>query len=240
MNRHLLALELRNANVEAHAESYNHTTRSSWKIVPDGSVSWGEIVSPILTGESGYEAIRNVCRIANANGASVNQTCGLHVHIGVRHLRFEQLRSICSNWYKAQNVIDMLIASSRRGNPYYAHRNTNANYHSAVTIDTTTTATELQRAFCNTRYSKLNVECYTRQGTFEWRGHQGTTDARKINTWVTFLQRFVTASADGVILDDFTNSPLTEATLTTLLAQLGCTDELTTALLATARRVRSI
>lgn len=53
-----------------------------WRYERDGSVD-GEIVSPILrdTPEM-WNQIRQVCEIAQANGARVDTRCGAHVHIG--------------------------------------------------------------------------------------------------------------------------------------------------------------
>ena len=53
-----------------------------WRYERDGSVD-GEIISPILrdTPEA-WAQIQQVCEIARANGARVDQRCGAHVHIG--------------------------------------------------------------------------------------------------------------------------------------------------------------
>ena len=47
--------------IHVQDESYNHTTRGYWKLVPDGSVRGGfEVVSPILEGERGIEEAMTV------------------------------------------------------------------------------------------------------------------------------------------------------------------------------------
>jgi hypothetical protein len=66
-------------------QSYHSGARAvslKWRYEKDASVD-GEIISPILrdTPES-WQQIQQVCEIAKAHGATVNQRCGAHVHIG--------------------------------------------------------------------------------------------------------------------------------------------------------------
>ena len=41
------------------------------------------------------------------------------------------------------------------------------------------------------RYTKLNLQSYSRYGTCEFRGHQGTLDYTKIVAWVALTQNLV-------------------------------------------------
>ncbi len=70
---------------------------SGWKVKKDGSVYASnhrdvplEIVSPVLKGRQGLEEVLEVYRILNAAGFTVNDTCGLHVHVGVRSVLGER------------------------------------------------------------------------------------------------------------------------------------------------------
>lgn len=76
--------------------SYSHGTRlpapfpAGWVAKSDGSVSpnhYGctplEIVSPILKGRAGLEAVLQVFGILNEAGVEVNDSCGFHVHVGI-------------------------------------------------------------------------------------------------------------------------------------------------------------
>lgn len=54
INRQTALTSLSAVGIAVHDESYNHMTRSHWKLVGDGSVRGGfEIVSPVLHGEQG-------------------------------------------------------------------------------------------------------------------------------------------------------------------------------------------
>ena len=66
-----VAYAIRSAGVDCYVESWNHITREHWKIVTDSSLSsqggWaGEIVSPILQGEAGVDALKKVCAALNS------------------------------------------------------------------------------------------------------------------------------------------------------------------------------
>jgi len=43
-----------------------------------------ELVSPILRGKAGELALINVCEILNINDIGINNTCGMHIHLGAR------------------------------------------------------------------------------------------------------------------------------------------------------------
>lgn len=82
--RERLARELADAGIEVAVEGYNHTTRSHWKLVTDGSLEGNntfELVSPILVGEAGLKELEKVCWVLELCDVKVNESCGLHVHI---------------------------------------------------------------------------------------------------------------------------------------------------------------
>lgn len=66
--------------------------RTHWRADRDGSIRCGngyqpcEFVSPRLRGVTGIERMREFLSFANAVGATVNDSCGLHVTIGVRSI----------------------------------------------------------------------------------------------------------------------------------------------------------
>ncbi len=79
--------------------SYNHGAQlpapfpTGWVAKSDGSVDAYrrgykplEIVSPILKGRAGLEAVLLVFGILNEAGVEVNDSCGFHVHVGVKSL----------------------------------------------------------------------------------------------------------------------------------------------------------
>ena len=105
----LLGFEIRN-------ETYNHETRTWWKVVPDGSVTGGfEVVSPILRGTEGLEALKTLIIGLDDAGGRIDRRCGLHVHFDGGDLGLEDLRSLISRYARYEDEIDAFMPPSRRG-----------------------------------------------------------------------------------------------------------------------------
>ena len=175
--------------IHVQDESYNHTTRGYWKLVPDGSVRGGfEVVSPILEGERGIEEAMTVAEALSDAGATVNRSCGFHVHFDAADLSVADVKAIVHRYAAYEAEIDAFMPPSRRGN-------TNA-YCESVTrflnrrFDEARTIDELA-AVQPGRYFKVNLQSYRRHGTLEFRQHSGTVNANKVANWVRFLGEFI-------------------------------------------------
>lgn len=182
------------AGIEARAEGYNHETRPHWKVVHDGSLrtsfnrgETAEVVSPILN-VTDFEQLRKVTNALKDAGARVNATCGTHVHIGGFNLEPAKVYRSAKFWTICQDVVDQLVAPSRRGNTRWAQR-LNADELDAIA----------QGRFSRIdRYRSFNVTPIDRIGTIEFRQHQGTLNATKLWAWADFCQAMVNYSqADG-------------------------------------------
>jgi hypothetical protein len=81
---------LRDAGITCENNGYNHNTRPVWKVVTDGSLHSRdgscEVVSPILSGTDGLTEVRTVMSVLRTAGARINESCGMHIHIGVDQL----------------------------------------------------------------------------------------------------------------------------------------------------------
>lgn len=171
-------------------EHYNHTdNRSYYKFVTDGSVrgeSPIECVSPILDDTAdGFKSLQNALQVLNRAGASVNRTCGLHVHVGVSDYSTSEIVSIYKNYQRLERVIDSFMAPSRRGNEaYYAQSITGYDF------DTCNSTDDIVRLLGG-RYFKVNPMAYGRHRTIEFRQHQGSVDYNKISMWVKFCCKLV-------------------------------------------------
>lgn len=86
--------------IECYLSEENHKRlrkalrRVHWRLKFDSSIeppNWNycdaEIVSPILKGKRGLSKIKKVCKILKRCHAHVNQSCGLHVHHGIRSIK---------------------------------------------------------------------------------------------------------------------------------------------------------
>lgn len=172
-------------------EGYNHRDGHSYfKFTTDGSVRGEnpiECVSPVMQGAKGKSTLKCAVDTLNRAGASVNRSCGLHVHIGVAKLTQQQYANVFNNYFYLESLIDQFMAPSRR-------RDTNCycrslSDHSALTRCESVSA--VQYTLDNDRYHKINPMSYNRHKTIEFRQHQGTTDYKKILNWVMFCGKLV-------------------------------------------------
>lgn len=193
VNRGAIASAAERTGMAYEYEGYNHRDGHSYfKFTTDGSVSGMadpiECVSPVLAGNDGRRMLKNACRTLNTADAKVNQTCGLHVHIGAAKLTEKQYSNVFVNYMYLEAVIDTFMAVSRRAsNAYYADtlQDHKDRLEQAVTIR------DVQNVMNNCRYHKVNPMSYNRHKTIEFRQHSGTTNFEKIINWVNFCGKLV-------------------------------------------------
>jgi len=188
------------AGLVANVEYYNHEVRSSWKITGDASVTGPdgspgvEVISPILKGKSGLKALRAAATALEAAGATINRSCGLHVHVGARDLTLANVEAVVARYEAFEHMIDAFMPLSRRGNNnIFCHSMTNWKTSFGHYLTTAQSVTDLANRI-STRYHKINVAAYLRHGTIEFRQHSGTVNAEKIENWVLFVLNFVEVS----------------------------------------------
>jgi hypothetical protein len=189
------------ASIPVRNEGYNHRTRTYWKLMYDASVrntgthqAYGhELVSPPLVGPAGFQALATAIKALRDAGATVDASCGIHVHHDMAGLSGAEIARFARLFYDRQDAIDMLVAPSRRHNGGYARRlreyeiNTIVEhftaYRSAPQVD---------------RYRTLNVQSFPKYGTIEIRQHQGSLNAIKVAAWIKFGQALVQAAIDDI------------------------------------------
>lgn len=198
------AIEAAGIPCRGHDGAYDHRDETvQWKIVSDASVGGSgfrgaEVVSPILSGIEGFEQIKTVTRVLTNFGATVNRTCGLHVHHEGRDLMMKQLANVGEIYRVHQSVINMMVPASRRGNQQVCGGSEiPANMAAAYQMQSNQlgvnpqNAADMMRIAGLSRYFKVNFHALQAHGTIEFRQHQGTLDAQKIISWVVFTQMIV-------------------------------------------------
>ena len=191
-----IAAAIAAGGVPCHFAGYTHARTTDWKVVTDGSLAGGngfEVVSPPLFGEAGLEQVEKVCAALAQVQASVNRTCGLHVHVDAGAMSAQAMRRLAVIYIENENIIDSLMPMSRRAsNNHYCGtlRNT-----SMPRLATARNAAEIAQAIAHgNRFVKLNYTAFLRHGTVEFRHHSGTVDASKINKWILACLRMVACS----------------------------------------------
>lgn len=195
--REKLASELRAAGIDVAVEGYNHTTRNHWKLVTDASLSGNntfELVSPVLEGEAGLKELEKVCWVLEFCDVKVNDSCGLHIHMDAADFDLQTWKNLALSYKHLERVIDSFMPQSRRQN-YYCKGLSSI---SAVDIQAAQSINDLQAAFGNNRYRKVNLEAYARHRTVEFRQHSGTTNFTKMENWIRFLNGLITFAKSGI------------------------------------------
>lgn len=197
--RYALVDAVMNNGVQIAFEGYHHQTRKYFKLVTDSSVHGSnpiECVSPIIKTKKDESDLKKVCKALDTIGATVNRSCGLHVHIGASDFTGEHFVNIFKNYQACEEVIDTFMAQSRRGN--------NSQWCASLrthNFEACRNAEDVRIALRHDRYHKVNAEAYASHRTIEFRQHQGTTNYKKIIMWVQFLKELVDYSKTNVITE---------------------------------------
>lgn len=120
----------------------------------------------ILTRIGDMSNLEQTCQWLNKIGATVNKSCGLHIHIDSRHLSELDLHRVMSNYKKALPVLLGMVPNSRRNNTYCKAA------VGPLTSDT------------SKRYYAVNMTAFKKYKTVEIRLHSSTTDFTKIKNWI--------------------------------------------------------
>jgi Putative amidoligase enzyme len=186
------------SGIEVRNETYNHATRTWWKVVHDGSLNGNgaEFVSPPLRGQAGLDEVQKVCDALNAIGARINKSCGLHVHLGIATETVPTIKNLIRIYAHYEPEIDRLMPGSRRGDMNTYCKSISRATDGAVTA-TTIQALRMAVNGYGDRYRKVNLCSFDKYRTIEFRHHSGTTDAAKVINWIKLLMAMLGAARKG-------------------------------------------
>lgn len=167
-----------------------------WKVVSDGSIRTEnggeacEMVTPIL-GWADIENLQEIVRGLRRAGAKVNETCGLHIHIGAQGMTAAAIRNLVNNvasheklLYKALDVHEYRKRYCRPTDERFLRE---LNEKKPATLD------ELKPIwygddgshnyhYDNSRYTVCNLHATFTKGTIEMRLFNGSLHAGEIKT----------------------------------------------------------
>lgn len=191
---------LEEKEVQAIMTGYNHIDqRSAYKLGDDGSICGlmgCEVVSPVLRN---FNSLKNVCGVLNEHGAKVNESCGLHVHFGIKSLSCKQVIKLMLDYNKIQSLVSSFLPASRRNGRYcqYLTSNEVIRLKSLYLKNEEELTMEKVIDCVADRYRTVNIYAYCNHKTIEFRQHNGTTNYSKIRAWVLFLLSFINLSLKG-------------------------------------------
>lgn len=189
---------------------YTHEVTRHWKMTTDGSVSGGELVSPVMSGDdASIEQVREAIRLVKQGGGTTGRNVGMHVHLDVTEFRTPELVTLVKNLRACENLLAGFVPSWRWDgtrdvaaellnseewdeiaewidsvNPLHRER-TRANRGSAAPV---------------TRYRSFNFNSLLTYGTVECRLLGHTLNTIKVRTWIRTLQAIIEACRQQVVL----------------------------------------
>lgn len=194
---------LRNAGLDvADLGSYTHRVSTSWKVVYDSSLSAGshngacEVVSPPLRGRAGFAALKTAMEALSAAGATVNRSCGTHVHHDVNDMTGPQLADMMVLYTDRQAALDTVLAPSRRNGRWTYHWR-QSELQDVLSVLRASTGGRRGTRIHADRYKTINIMSYPKYGTIEFRQHQGTLNYSKLERWILMGQAMCEAVKAG-------------------------------------------
>lgn len=132
----------------------------------------------ILTTKRGLEKkLRKVFQYLQRNGAYVNSTCGLHVHLDARYFDHRTMfKQLVDNLPRLKRLVD-----EERLYNNYCPLNTTNDFDAIPPMNHMGWRENWDR-------EAINRHSYNEHKTIEVRLHEGTLDARKVTNWVNTLQ----------------------------------------------------
>jgi hypothetical protein len=170
-----------------------------WKAMPDGSLSnsyrSAEVVSPVLRYED-LETLQQVVRAIRKAGATVDQTCGIHIHVDASRFDAKGLVNLAKLVHQQEDLIVQALAIQERRLARYT-KMLPTGFIERIERERPKTREELQRLwygrdvqpsrYNETRYHGLNLNSVWYRGTIEFRWFEGTLHAGQVKAYVQFV-----------------------------------------------------
>jgi hypothetical protein len=186
------------AGITCRDAGYTHRTMPEWKVVTDGSLRGRngscEVVSPVLSGTAGLAEVRTVMKVLRDAGARINESCGMHVHIGVDGSLTRQEQAAVIRLYNGwQWAMTAMVLERRINNGWARLRTTAESVNLANSWENNDWTTQQLQSWAGmqNRYYALNVAAFGRHGTFEFRAHHGSLNGTNAAAWNAFNMAFI-------------------------------------------------
>lgn len=183
----------------------------NWKVVMDASLNaerayQAEIVSPILKPED-LDELQQIVRAVRAAGAKVDDSCGIHIHIGASAFNPHAITNLVKMVNKQENLIyaALKVAPMRKAtfakpiNPSFLHKLETQRPHSmdALNIAWYGNLNRNPQHYDQTRYYSLNLHNVWYRGTIEFRLFNSTLHAGKVKAYVQFCMALATKAIEA-------------------------------------------
>lgn len=211
----------------------------TWKVTSDSSIRIDggeacELVTPILTWAD-IEPLQEIVRKLRKAGAKVNETCGLHVHIGASGMTATAIRNLVNNvasheqlLYKALNVYENRKRYCRPTDERFLRE---LNAKKPATLDELKAIwygdnRDHSEHYHTSRYTICNLHALFTKGTIEFRIFNGTLHAGEVKTAIQLACALVAfAKASTRTLLRTVNIENEKFTMRTWLVRMGLSGE---------------
>lgn len=128
--------------------------------------------------------VYDVCKFLKGR-ASVNHSCGTHVHFDMRGIPVDKVEEYGSRLARAVPALRLLTPKARRNN-YNCHDTINS-----MSSDENNDEHSFAFGYKDDRYTFVNMKAYNDHKTIEVRGHSGTLSAKKILNWIKICEKIL-------------------------------------------------
>ena len=177
-------------------KAISDTVGREWKVVTDGSIRTEnggdncELVTPIL-GWADIETLQQVVRELREAGAKVNETCGLHVHVGAASMTATAIRNLVNNFASHESLLYKALGVYENRKNYC--RPIKKSFLQKLNDEKPATLEEIGKIwygrenfpnihYHESRYQTLNLHALFTKGTVEFRIFNGTLHAGEVKT----------------------------------------------------------
>ena len=215
-----LEIETYGASIPVVSNALNNANIRGCDVKPDGTprVDAEIVLPPLAPCDFAFDYIKKICRVLEDVGASVNSSCGLHVHISNAPLnsdttatqfcgesidvkertgRFFANHSEPMDFIAVQDIMRRYTRQQDAVNSMFPRSRTDNRYCSPLStrrIEQASTISELTFG----KFTSINLQTWSR-GTIEFRQASGTIEAAKIINWVKFLNNLVLHTVENRI-----------------------------------------
>lgn len=210
-------------------------------IANDGSVDGSreglygfEVITPRLAGKKGEELINHMVAVLKNLETSVNETCGMHVHLDGKGIILADRKAypaaliqLWKTYIVFEDVIMSFLPFARRANDYCRPLSEAFKLSEFETVETLIDAEKLwykertpqdmrqakQHHYHSSRYFSINFHCLFGEGHLEVRSHSGTTNARKILEWANLHALIADAAENKMFTPEFLKEAQTTSEL---------------------------
>jgi len=215
-----IEIETCGASIGRIKQALNNAEIRGCDVKPDGTprVDAEIVLPPLAACDFAWDYIKKICRVLDMECASVNSSCGLHVHISNAPLnegttatqfcgesidvkertgRFFSNHSDPMDFIAVQDIMKRYTRQQDAVNSMFPRSRTDNRYCAPLNTRRIEQASSISELTFG-KFTSINLQTWSR-GTIEFRQASGTIEADKIINWVKFLNNLVSHTVENRI-----------------------------------------